>query len=273
MSLTLGGGTLASSPAGTLLLDGRATVPGHAIYLHPLDRRIRGRLAGETVVDTRRARLLHEPGRLPQWYLPADDVRTDLLVPSSRVTTDPQKGTRSYWSLRVGDRLVEDAVWSYPEPPEPLKELAGTLAIDFAALDAWFEEDDQLVGHPRDPYHRVDTRRTSRQVRVTCRGEPVAESARAVALFETGLPVRFYLPPGDVRFAALAGSVKTTYCPYKGVAHYYDVRTARGVVRDAAWTYREPLGEALLVAGYLSFLGPDVDITVDGEPYARNEPA
>ncbi|GDY33759.1 hypothetical protein GTS_53920 [Gandjariella thermophila] len=266
MSLTLGNGPLAKPPRGSLNFDLGAAAPAHVLYLHEVPQRIRGRFAGQTVVDTRRAMLLHETGLLPQWYVPLEDVRQDLIERTDHTTHCPFKGDASYWTLRVGDRVAGNTIWGYENPKPECPPLAGLVAFYFDRLDAWFEEDEPVLGHPRDPFHRVDVRRTSRHVVVRAGGQTVADSRRALALFETGLPTRYYLPASDVRMAALRSSTTTTVCPYKGVATYHDVCVGDTVYPDAAWSYHEPLAEARAVGGLLSFLGEGIEVTVDGEP-------
>jgi uncharacterized protein (DUF427 family) len=265
MSLTLGNGPLTKSARSCWNVD-LSEAPGHLLYLHDVPKRVRGVLAGVTVVDTRRARLLHETGLLPQWYLPLADVREDLLEPSPTSTHCPFKGDASYWSLRVGERREQDAVWTYADPLPSAPPLAGLVGIPYDRLDAWFEEDEELLGHPRDPFHRVDTRRSARHVVVRVAGEVVAETSRPVMLFETGLPARYYLPVDALREGHLEMSETTSVCPYKGIAQYRHVQVGDTRVEDAAWCYSEPLGEALHVAGYFSFLGDGVELEVDGEP-------
>lgn len=267
MSLTLGTGPLAKPRRGELNVD-LSAAPAHLLYLHEVPKRVRGKLAGEVVVDSRRTRLLHETGLLPVWYFPLDDLRADLLVPTEHRTTCPFKGEARYWTVRVGDREAENAVWSYPDPLPGAPGLGGLAAVYFDRLDEWYEEEERLLGPPRDPFHRVDTRASSRHVTVRLGGEVVADSTRPVAVFETGVPTRYYLPAADVTESMLLPSQTTTVCPYKGIASYVSVRGSDGrTVEDAAWQYREPLGEALQVAGYLSFAGDELEITVDGEPY------
>jgi len=262
MTLTLGTGPFAKPGKGALNFDLSKAAPAHVLFLHEIPKRVRAELAGETVIDSRRTQLLHETGLLPQLYVPFDDVRMDLLQQTAKTTHCPFKGDASYWSARVGERVEEDVVWSYPEPLDGAPPLAGLAACYFDRMDAWYEEDEQLLGHMRDPFHRVDTRAASRHVVVRVRGEVVAETDSPVMLFETGLPVRYYIPADDVREDLLEPSETTTVCPYKGTASYAGVRGNGDPVADVAWTYREPLGEALQVAGLWSFLGDDVDIGV-----------
>jgi len=261
MSLTLGPGPLAFANREHLNLD-LSDAPKHLLYLHDVEQRIRGMLAGESVVDTTAGKLLHESGMLPQWYLPLADIRADFLVESDTRTHCPFKGDASYYSLQVGDRLVEDAIWTYRTPLPAAAWLDGLGGFYFDRLDTWFEEDDEVFSHPRDPFHRVDTHRTSRHVVVRAGGETVADTTRAIALYETGLSVRYYLPEEDVRTELLSPSDTTSQCAYKGTAGYRTLTVGAQTIVDAAWFYAKPFADASQVAGYLSFAGTGIDIEV-----------
>jgi uncharacterized protein (DUF427 family) len=126
-------------------------------------------------------------------------------------------------------------------------------------MERWLEEDEEIVGHPRDPYHRIDTRHSRRHVRVLRDGEVLADSRRAVALFESNLPVRWYLPREDVS-APLTPSDTHTICPYKGRASYYSV----GSEPDLVWYYPEPLAEAAAIRDMLCFYDEKLSLEVDG---------
>lgn len=267
MSLTLGSGPFAKPQRGALNFDLAGSAPAHVLFLHDVPARVRGILGGETVVDTRGARMLHETGLLPQWYLPLADVRQDLLEPSDHTSWCPFKGEASYFSLRVGDRYVENALWQYKNPLPEAPALSDLVGFYDDRIEEWYEEDERVLGHPRDPFHRVDTRRTSRHVVVSAGGQIVAESERPIALFETGLPVRYYLPLDDLREEFFEATPTTTVCPYKGEAVYRRLKVGDKTIEDAAWCYPHPLGEAHQIRGYLSFLHEDVTITVDGQPY------
>ncbi len=265
MTLMRGTGPFGPGPAGEFNFS--RTGPAHVLFWEPSPKRVRASFGGETVVDSRRAKLLHETGLAPVWYFPLEDVRTDLLVPTQRHTACPFKGEASYWSIRAGDRTAENAVWSYPEPVDSAPPLAGHVAFYGDAVDAWFEEDDEVLGHPRDPYHRIDVRQGSQHVRVRVGEVVVAESTRPRLLFETGLPTRYYLPEDDVRTEALRASPTTTVCPYKGVASYRSFDGPDGGRHDdLAWSYPDPLPDAVPVAGHSSFLGEGVLTEVDGQP-------
>jgi len=262
MSLTIGTGPLARPSKGQLNADLWSVAPAHALYLHPLQERIRGVHAGQTVVDTTRATLLHETGLLPRWYLPLADVVTGLLQPSETRTTCPFKGEAHYFHLDVGGRRIKDAAWSYPDSEDGRPDLTGLVSFWFEALDTWLVEDDVQIGHPRDPFHRVDARRSSRHVVVRVGEAVVAETRAPVAVVETGMPVRWYVPEADIRDGVLEPSDTTSVCPYKGVASYEHLVVAGRRYEDAAWCYREPLLEALPAAGHRSFDGEDIEVQV-----------
>jgi len=259
MSLTLGTGPLARPSDGQLNADLWSVAPAHALYLHPVQERIRGVLDGRTVVDTTGALLLHETGLLPRWYLPGADAAPGLLQASATRTTCPFKGEAHYWHLVVDGRTVEDAAWSYPDPVDGCPPLAGLVSFYFEKLDTWLVEDDEQIGHPRDPFHRVDARHSLRHVVVKVGGEVVAETSSPIAVFETGLPVRWYVPEADVRDGVLEPSETTLVCPYKGVASYEHVTVDGRRYPDVAWCYREPLLEARPAAGHRSFDGEGVE--------------
>src|SRR5579859_1293274 len=164
-----GNGPFGREPAGHFNFP--VPEPGRALYLDPTPKRIRVIVAGETVADSTRAFLLHESGHQPIYYFPPSDVRADLLEPSPRHTHCPKKGDASYHTIRVGDHVVDAGAWYYPDPlPEapPIKDL---IAFYWNRMDHWLEEDEEVFGHPRDPYHRVDVRRSSRHVRISVDGE------------------------------------------------------------------------------------------------------
>jgi uncharacterized protein (DUF427 family) len=268
MGLTSGSGPFGDRPAGRFNFEPDPPT-GSVLYFDPVPYRLRGFLAGETVFDTLGAKLLFETGHLPVYYVPEEDIRDDLLEPSDKHTRCPHKGEASYRSIRVGDRLEADAVWAYPEPVAPAAFLAGYAAFYWGKLDEWFIEDEQVFGHPRDPYSRIDTFPTARTVRVSVDGELVAESKRAVALFETGLPPRFYLPADDVRTDLLEPSETNTRCAYKGVASYWHVRVGDTLHEDLAWTYPDPEHDGEAIRDLICFFNERVDLEVDGRAEER----
>jgi uncharacterized protein (DUF427 family) len=210
--------------------------------------------------------LLHESGHQPVYYFPPEHVRDEVLEPSERRTRCPIKGEASYYSIRVGDRVVEAGAWYYTDPlPEALP-IENLIAFYWNRMDHWFEEDEEVLVHPRDPYHRIDILRTDRHVRISLDGELLAESTGAVALFESNLPPRWYLPREDV-VVELEPTDTVTRCPYKGQASYYSVPADGG--KDLVWVYQDPLAEAVRIKGLLCFFNERVDLQLDGELQER----
>lgn len=236
--------------------------------VEPSARWIRVKFGGTFIADSRQARLLiqYGPGRLPTYYFPPGDVRQDLLEPASG--TDPE-GEMNFWNVKVGNQVAENAAWTYRDPPPELAELEGYFAFDFDRLDAWYEEEAQMLGHARDPHKRVDVLPSSRHVRIVVASETVAESRRPHLLFETGLPTRYYLSPEDVRQDLLEPSSRQTVCPYKGTASYWSVRAGDQVAENIVWSYLDPLPECPRIKGLLSFFDEMVDVYVDGELQPR----
>lgn len=267
MTLTVGSGPFGRKPAGRFNFTYDA--PAHVLYLERSPRRVRVVVGGETVADTRDAKLLHETGLMPVYYLPRGDVRAELLAPSDHHTTCPFKGEASYHHVVVGDRRVEDAVWTYPEPNAEVAGLADHVAFYWDRVDHWYEEDEEVFVHPRDPYHRVDVLPTSRRVRVSLGGVVLAESTRTMALFETGLPTRWYLPAEDVNLGALEPSDTRTRCPYKGTTDaYWSARIDGTLHRDVAWAYAETRPAVEGIRHRICFYDEKVDVDLDG---ARQE--
>jgi len=239
------------------------------VSVEPTIKRIRAMFGGETIVDTRRALILFEEGHLPVYYVPREDVRQDLLEPSDKHTTCPRKGEATYSSVRVGDRVAEDAVWRYPDPIDECPDISEHVAIYWNRMDSWWEEDDQVFKHARDPYHRVDVLRSSRHVRVELDGTVVAETDRPLLLVETGLPPRWYVPRADVRFDLLTPTDTTSTCPYKGVASYFTATTDDSEHADVAWSYVAPVPECPKIEQAVCFFNERVDLTVDGVDQER----
>jgi uncharacterized protein (DUF427 family) len=266
MSLMLGTGPFGTA-AGTFNFE----VPRKKgiIYFEDSPRRIRGVFAGETIVDSRHASLLHEQNHLPVYYFPQEEVRMELLLPSDHTSHCPSKGDASYWSIEVGDHRSENAVWAYPDPIPDAPPLADYVAFYWDKLDEWFEEDEPAIVHARDPYHRVDILDTSRHVKASVNGDVIAETRRARVLFETGLPPRWYFPPEDVRSDALVPSDKQTGCAYKGFASYWSVNAGGEQEEDVVWFYPSPTRDAERIRGYLAFFNERVDLEVDGELQER----
>lgn len=239
-------------------------VPGFVV--EPSPRRVRAYVGGVTVADSQRVLLAFEPRRLPVYWFPTADVRLDLLTPTGE--SGPHPGT-ARWSLALGDRTIDTAAWTYPEPGSERAALRDHAAFYWASMDAWYEEDDEAFVHPRDPYHRVEVLHASRRVRVELDGQLLAESSRPRLLFEPPLPTRYYLPKQDVRPDLLEPSATTSRCPYKGVASYWSVRVGDRVVPDLVWGYPSPILECAKIENLLCFFNEQVDLFVDGELQPR----
>jgi uncharacterized protein (DUF427 family) len=264
----MGQGPFGQRPWGTF--DAGVSRPRHIAYLEPTNRRVRVAFNGETVADSRGASLLYETGYLPAYYFPEADVRMDLLARSEKGRESPVLGQARSWSVRVGDRVAEDAAFAWSDPPPGAPGVSGLVTFTFGAMDEWYEEDDRILGHPADPYHRIDIRRSSRHIRLSHEGRVVAESRRPVILFETSLPPRYYLPVEDVA-GELVPSQTHTRCAYKGLASYYSVRLGDTELTDLAWYYPEPDAESTGIQGYVAFFDERLDLEVDGQSQSRPE--
>jgi uncharacterized protein (DUF427 family) len=259
-----GTGPLGKQPAGTFNFE--PPPPGKALYLEPTPKRLRVEVGGVTIADSRRAMMLLESGHQPIFYFPPQDVRTDVLKDSDRHTHCPKKGDASYYTIQAGGEEVKDGAWYYPDPlpgAPPIKDL---IAFYFNRMGRWLEEGEQINVHPRDPYHRVDVLATDRHIRISLDGTLLAETDRALALFESNLPTRWYLPIEDVR-SELEPSDTITSCPYKGTASYYSVQLEGG--KDLVWYYEQPLDEVGRIKGLVCFFNEKVDIELDGERQER----
>jgi uncharacterized protein (DUF427 family) len=234
-------------------------MPRDRITLVPTQKRVRVGAGDMTIADSAATLLLLETGHRPVHYFPRDQVRMDLLAPTNHRTHCPYKGEASYWNLKADGRMVENAVWSYEQPIEGMEPIAGRLAFYWGKVDRWLEEDEEIIGHPRDPFHRVDVVPSSREVRIAFAGETIAQTRRALFLFETGLPARYYIPQGDVRMDLLTPSATTSICPYKGRASYWSLRVGERAAADCAWAYLDPLPECPRIKGHLCFYPEKVD--------------
>jgi uncharacterized protein (DUF427 family) len=234
MTITVGSGPLGHRPGGEFNFE----VPRRgAQYLEDFPRRVRALVGGQVVVDSLGVKLLHEQHSLPVWCFPPEDVRIDQLG---------------------------EGAWIYPDG---LAE--GLIGIRWDAVEQWLEEDEEVLFHPRDPYHRVELRDTSRHVEVALEGEALAESSSALALFEASLPTRWYLPAEDVRAELVANRSVRTGCAYKGWASYHDVRIGERLEPVLAWLYEDPLEGVERIEGRICFFNERVDLSLDGELQER----
>jgi len=226
-------------------------------------KRVRAFLGGRPIADSTNVKLVWEIPYYPAYYFPAEDVELDALGERGETTRSPSRGEATRFDITVGDNTTKNAAYRHLD--SPVEELRDLVAFDWSAMDAWFEEDEPVYVHPRDPYTRVDILQSSRHVRVEIDGVTVAETRAPRLLFETGLPTRYYLPATDVRQELLTPSDTTSECPYKGIASYHNVVVNGTSHDDIVWYYPFPLRESEQVAGYLCFYNEKLDIYVDGE--------
>jgi len=236
----------------------------------PTPRWIRVRIGDHLVADSRRA-LLHVqygPGALPRSFLPTYYIPMDDVTPAALVDPVEAEAGLTSWTVAAAGLRAEDAAWMHRRPPQPLEALAGLVTFSWQDPLTWFEEDEPLRAHARDPHKRVDVAPSSRAVRVETDGVLLAESSRPVLLFETALPVRYYLPPDDVRIELVPSQTRSV-CPYKGTATWWSARIADRLVEDIAWSYPSPVPENPRIASLICFRNERVDLTVDGQRLER----
>ncbi|RMF82546.1 MAG: DUF427 domain-containing protein [Chloroflexi bacterium] len=235
------------------------------LIFEPTQRHIRVEFNGEIVADSKRAMLLRESRYELHYLFPVEDVRQDFLVESDHVTHSAYKGDRKHWHVKVGYDDAENAAFQYAEVKNDRPDLTGYIGFEWDAMDAWYEEDEQVFLHPRDPYHRVDTLRSSRHIRVEIDGVTIAETRNPILLFETGIPVRYYIPEEDVQMDLLTPTELNTHCPYKGDASYWTATVNGETHENIVWSYKHPFDEIPKIKGLLSFYNEKVNIYVDGE--------
>ena len=227
---------------------------------------IRGYVAGHKVVDSRQFMFVWEIPYWPWWFFARSDIAADLVERTDAEPTNSAAAGATRYDLVVGDRTLENAAWGHPYRTD---ELADLVAIEFEALDHWFEEDVEVFVHPRGPFTRVDALASSRHVTVSIDGTVLAESTKPTVLFETGVPARYYLPMTDVRMDLLQTSDRRSSCPYKGDAQFWSAHVANRIVDDIAWSYALPRHESLAIAGLVCFYDELVDIDIDGIRQSR----
>jgi uncharacterized protein (DUF427 family) len=242
--------------------------------LFPTDRRVRAVFGGETLADSPAAWMgvggyrppIYELGT---WWFDRSDVRMDLLAPSEHRTVCEVRGPATYWHVLTGTRRGENLAYAYADAPDGWQDLRNLITFRWNDIDHWYEEDEEVFVHPRGPNHRVDVCRSSRHVQVSLDGVVLADTARPLALFETGMPTRWYLPRADVALERLTPTTTRTQCPYKGIAEYYAVDTGTGPVADLAWTYTFPVTQCRRIEQHICFFSERVDIMLDGVPQPR----
>jgi uncharacterized protein (DUF427 family) len=260
MGLSWQQGPLGRNPNGRFVTA--SPMPERVLFVEPLRRRMSVELGGSIVARSDAAVLLFEPARYPVAYFPLGDIVDDVLQASDRETTHADLGETKWFDVVGGDgQVASRSAWQHIDPPAQAAALRDTVAFAWRAMDAFYEEDERILGHAADPYHRIDIRRSSRHLLVRKDDQVVADTHSPLVLYESGFAPRWYVPRADVVAEALHPVEGQTFCPYKGLASYYDI----GDVRTAAWSYRAPLEEMGLIADLVSFEPDKVTITIDGE--------
>ncbi|MFD8077778.1 DUF427 domain-containing protein [Streptomyces sp. NPDC059718] len=259
MGLSWQQGPLSTTRIGHFLVPD--PLPERMLFAERLRRRMRVRFADEWIADSEDVVLLHEPGRYPVAYFPRSDVLPEALVAGDHVTRHKDLGDTAWFAVRAGGRTAERAAWELVALPEHAGDLKGRIAFAWRAMDAFYEEDDRILGHAADVYHRIDIRTTSRTLEVRSEGRVVARSEHPVVLYESGFAPRWYVPRADVDESALTPAEDRTFCPYKGIAAYYDI----GGARKAAWSYRDAYPEVGRIDDLVSFEPDKVEVTLDGK--------
>jgi uncharacterized protein (DUF427 family) len=259
MGLAWQQGPLATGSIGHFLTP--KPLPQRLLYAEPLRRRMRVRLADKWIAESEDVVLLHEPGRYPVAYFPEGDIAPGVLFAEDRTTQHPELGAVAWFTVGVTDRTVNHAAWRYTSLPEYAATLEARVAFAWRGVDAFYEEDERIVGHAADAYHRIDIRSTSRHLVVRDGNRVVADTRAPLALYESGFAPRWYVPRDDIDESALELVAGQTFCPYKGLASYYDV----GDRRRAAWCYTNAWPEVRRVSNLVSFEPDKIDVHLDGQ--------
>ena len=257
MGLAWQQGPLAPGAVGRFLVP--EPLPDRLLFVEPLRRRMRVRFGGEWIADSDSVVLLHEPGRYPVAYFPKAHISADALAPAERTTQHRDLGPTKWYVVGAGNRETPRAAWEHTALPAYASELRDHVAFAWRAMDAFYEEDERILGHAADQYHRIDIRQSTRRL-VVCGGEqPIADSTRPFVLYESGFAPRWYVPRGDVEESALTPNSLQTFCPYKGVCSYYDI----GDAQRAAWSYRDAFTEVKRVSDFISFEPDKITVLLD----------
>ncbi len=258
MGLSWQQGPLAPGAVGRFLVPD--PLPDRMLFAEPLRRRMRVQFGGLWIADSEDVVLLHEPGRYPVAYFPMDAIAADALEPGEHTTQHRDLGSTSWYTVRAGESSKPRAAWRHTELPDHASDLKERVAFAWRAMDAFYEEDERIIGHAADSYHRIDIRRTSRHLVVRHGNRVVADTTRPLALYESGFAPRWYVPRADVDESALTPVERQTFCPYKGLASYYDIADAH----RAAWSYESAWTEVQLISGLVSFEPDRVEVQLDG---------
>ena len=237
------------------------------VQIEPSQKRIRTYLGGALIADSSAVQLVWDIPYYPTYYFPTSDVRMEFLTATGETIRSPSRGDGHLFDITAGGSVASGAARIHRD--SPVEQLQDLVAFDWAAMESWFEEDEQVYVHAKDPFKRIDVLASSRPVKIEIDGVVVAASTSARFLFETSLPTRYYLPKTDIRMELLTSTDLQTECPYKGEAGYYSVDTGRGTHENIAWWYPFPTAESAKIAGMVAFYNEKVDIFLDGQPLVR----
>jgi len=243
-------------------------LPKRLLYAEPLRRRMRVRFGGKWIADSEHVLLLFEPGRYPMAYFPETDISPDTLQRTEHTTRHDDLGLTSWYAVRAGEKSAPRGAWRHIELPPYASELQGRVAFAWPAMDSFYEEDERILGHAADSYHRIDIRQASRRLVVRHGDRIIADTKRPVVLYESGFAPRWYVTRADIDESGLTPvEHHQTFCPYKGLCSYYDI----GDARLAAWSYREAYPEVGRISDLVSFEPDIVSVHLDGT-HLRLEP-
>jgi uncharacterized protein (DUF427 family) len=228
---------------------------------------MRVRFGGTWIADSEHVVILFEPGRYPVAYFPESDIVPDTLERIDHTTQHPDLGSTSWYAVRAGEHTVQRGAWQHTSLPAHASELQARIAFAWRAMDAFYEEDERIIGHAADSYHRIDIRQTSRKLVVRHRDQIITDTTRPLVLYESGFAPRWYVPRADINESALTPVERQTFCPYKGICSYYDI----GGARFAAWSYTEAYPEVGRISNLVSF-EPDIVSVYLGDTQLRLEP-
>jgi uncharacterized protein (DUF427 family) len=258
MGLSWQQGPLSPGAIGRFLVP--EPLPERLLYVERLRRRMRVRFGGAWIADSEQVLVLFEPDRYPVAYFPETDIIPGSLQLTEHTTRHRDLGLTSWYTVRAAEKSAARAAWKHTDLPTYASELRERVAFAWPAMDAFYEEDERVMGHAADSYHRIDIRQTSRNLVVRHNDRVVANTKRPLVLYESGFAPRWYVPRADIDEAALSLVEHQTFCPYKGICSYYDI----GDARLGAWSYREPFTEVNRISGLVSFEPDIVTVTLDG---------
>jgi uncharacterized protein (DUF427 family) len=259
MGLSWQQGPLSPGAIGRFLVP--QVLPKKLLYAEPLRRRMRVRFGGAWIADCENVVLLFEPGHYPIAYFPQTDISATALERTDQTTHHPELGLTAWYIVRSGEQRAPRAAWQHINLPDYAGELKDRVAFAWPAMEAFYEEDERIVGHAADTYHRIDIRQTSRHLLVRHRDQIIADTKRPLVLYESGFAPRWYVPRVDVDETALAPVERETFCPYKGLCRYYDI----GDASLAVWSYPEAYPEVGRISNFLSFEPDIVSVELDGK--------